>query len=64
MKDFRSTELPSHCTVEGEQRVQSEECVYSLYHGKCKCHHVCWKGEYCQAAQFLSQAKRIEATGT
>lgn len=51
VKDFRSTELQQ---VEGEQRVQSEECVYSLHHSKCICHHVCWKGEHCQAAQFLS----------
>lgn len=50
--------------MEGEQRVQSEECVYILHHDKCICHHICWKGEHCQAAQFLSQAKRSAATGT
>lgn len=63
-KPHEILEALNYSAVEGEQRVQSEECVYSLHHGKCICHHVCWKGEPRQAAQFLSQAKRSAAAGT
>lgn len=53
------TEVLNYTTVEDEpiQTVQSEECVYSIRHDKCICHHVLLKREHFQAVQFLSQVK-------
>lgn len=63
------TEALNYTTVEDEPilTLQSEECVYSIYHDKCMFRYKpsrLLKREHFQAVQFLSQVKWSAATGT